>query len=77
MTTLGAAAERAHGRVGQLLRYARLGRLLRVAVVLAANVTSFGMLWVAQFLLCDRVLFREPAVERPGAEAAETARCSQ
>ena len=31
----------------------------RTMALLAANVSAFGVLWVAQFLLLDRVLFRE------------------
>lgn len=51
-----------------------LGAALRVAVVLGANVAAFGSLWVAQFVICDRILFRRPAaaagpVARPAQEA--------
>jgi putative flippase GtrA len=34
------------------------GSPARTVAVLAANVTVFGSLWVLQFLLLDRVLFR-------------------
>jgi putative flippase GtrA len=52
-----------------------LARLTRVGVVLVANVTAFGVLWVAQFLLCDRVLFRRPAAPViPGEAVSEGAR---
>lgn len=52
------------------------GAAWRVAVVLGANVAAFGSLWVAQFVICDRVLFRRPAA-RAGALAqpAEEAVC--
>jgi putative flippase GtrA len=41
--------------------------VVRTAGLLAANVTAFGALWVAQFVLLDRVLFRHrpPAVPEP------------
>jgi putative flippase GtrA len=38
--------------------HAQLGPDLRTAVVLGTNVTVFAGLWIAQFLLLDRVLFR-------------------
>ena len=31
---------------------------VRTLALLAANVAAFGVLWIAQFLLLDRVLFR-------------------
>ena len=37
-----------------------VGPLARTAVVLAANLATFGGLWAAQFLLLDRVLFNQP-----------------
>jgi putative flippase GtrA len=50
---------------------------LRTAVVLAVNVAVFGSLWIAQFFLLDRVLFRSRAPARgtrssitPGAGSA-------
>jgi len=35
-----------------------LQRLARTALIEAANVAAFGSAWVVQFVLCDRVLFR-------------------
>jgi putative flippase GtrA len=36
----------------------------RTVAILAANVGAFGILWVAQFLILDRVLFRRPVADR-------------
>jgi putative flippase GtrA len=33
-------------------------RLVRTAAVESANVGTYGALWVIQFFLCDRILFR-------------------
>lgn len=53
-----------------------LADLMRVVVVLAANVAAFGSLWVAQFVLCDRLLFRPPAIPAgTGSEVDEEAVC--
>jgi len=41
-----------------------LGTTMRTTFVEAANVGSFGSLWVVQFLLLDRVLFRPAAAAR-------------
>ncbi|MCU1456882.1 MAG: hypothetical protein JWL73_974 [Actinomycetia bacterium] len=38
-----------------------LASTTRTIAVLAANVGSFGLLWVAQFVMLDRVLFRSRA----------------
>jgi hypothetical protein len=51
--------------------HAQLSVGLRTAVVLAANVAVFGSLWIAQFFLLDRVLFRSRAPE-PGAGSSIT-----
>lgn len=41
--------------------HAQLSVSVRTAVVLATNVSVFGSLWIAQFVLLDRVLFRPRA----------------
>ena len=37
-------------------------RLLHTAAVEMANVAAYGTLWIIQFILCDRVLFRSSGV---------------
>ncbi len=39
-------------------------RFVHTAAVLLANVAAYGTLWVVQFVVCDRILFRSRA--RPG-----------
>jgi putative flippase GtrA len=39
------------------LHGAHLGEPLRTAVILVAHLSGFGVLWVAQFVLLERVLF--------------------
>jgi putative flippase GtrA len=38
------------------------GRLARTVTVQATNLATFGVLWVFQYVLCDRLLFRSPPV---------------
>jgi putative flippase GtrA len=38
--------------------HSAMGSGTRTLVALGANVTTFGILWLAQFLILDRVLFR-------------------
>ena len=44
-------------------------RLVHTAAVEMANVGAYGVLWLVQFALCDRVLFRSPH------RAAHTSEC--
>ena len=39
--------------------------MARTLVLQGANVIAFGSLWVAQFFILDRVVFRAPAIQ-PG-----------
>jgi len=43
-----------------------LDRLARTALIEAANVAAFGTAWVVQFVMCDRVLFRNHHRDDPG-----------
>jgi putative flippase GtrA len=43
------------------------GRLARTSAVEAASIATFGSLWVFQYVLCDRVLFRSREPNRSGA----------
>jgi putative flippase GtrA len=36
-------------------------RLVHTAAVEMANVAAYGILWIIQFVLCDRILFRAPS----------------
>ncbi len=51
-------------------------RLVHTAAVEMANVGAYGALWVIQFVLCDRILFRGPQGKRvtvvPSVSAGET-----
>lgn len=40
--------------------------LSRAAAVGATNVGTFGLLWIFQFVLCDRVLFKDRSAARAG-----------
>jgi putative flippase GtrA len=43
-----------------LVARAELGMTARTLAAAAANLGTFGSLWVVQYLLLDRVLFRQP-----------------
>jgi putative flippase GtrA len=49
-------------------------RLFHTAAVEMANVAAYGALWIIQFVLCDRILFRAPAGEAMPAEQSVSAR---
>jgi putative flippase GtrA len=40
-------------------------RLVHTAAAELANVAAYGSLWVVQFVLCDRILFRQPKTAEP------------
>jgi putative flippase GtrA len=48
------------------------GRLVHTAAVEIANLGSYGVFWLVQFLLCDRILFKDRACL---AERFETRPC--
>jgi putative flippase GtrA len=46
-------------------------RLLHTTAVELANVAAYGVLWVFQFVVCDRILFRTPSVRSEEDVAAD------
>ena len=49
--------------VGHLADGANLSGALRTLSVEAANLSAFGVLWVAQFIILDRILFKAPPTD--------------
>lgn len=49
-------------------------RLVHTAAVEMANVGAYGALWVIQFVLCDRILFRSPPGQGVTADPAVSER---
>ena len=43
-----------------------LTRLVRTGAVEGVNIAAWGVLWVIQFLILDRFVFRAPKVRRWG-----------
>jgi putative flippase GtrA len=51
------------------LHGAHLGEPMRTVVILGAHLSGFGLLWIAQFVLLERVLFVRPrGSQAPAAE---------
>ena len=48
-------------------------RLFHTAAVEMANVAAYGTLWIAQFVLCDRILFRARDASDSHGRAGENA----
>jgi putative flippase GtrA len=46
------------------LHGANVGEPMRTFVILVAHLSGFGLLWVAQFVLLERLLFVRPAARR-------------
>jgi len=49
-------------------------RLVHTAAVEMANVAAYGSLWIIQFVLCDRILFRTPPLEAVPADSSVSPR---
>jgi putative flippase GtrA len=47
------------------LHGAHLGEPMRTGVILVAHLSGFGLLWIAQFVLLDRVLFSRRELRAP------------
>jgi putative flippase GtrA len=52
-------------------------RLFHTAAVEMANVAAYGVLWIIQFVLCDRILFRTPPEKSLDASVDQSASARQ
>jgi putative flippase GtrA len=67
-------------QTGQFTRHHHIGGVARLALLLVANVAGFGVLWVAKYLLFNKVLFTvrhhgasEPVGDSPGRVSGDSA----
>lgn len=72
LTGLGLSTLNVH-LVGEWATHAHIDRLTRTGLIGFTNVATFGLLWVFQYVLCDRVLFRNRSAVGTACEADEEA----